>query len=525
MNPFLKNLIINLSLIALGALFTLCFAPFRYFLLGFLAFPVAYHFIINSKSSKQAFNRGFLFSMGHHVSGLYWVANSLLIEADKFAWLVPFAVLLLPAYLSLFVGGVSILTYRSKLTFYSRMVYFAGIWTFAEIARTYLFTGFPWNLSGMVFITRPEFASFASVVGVYGLSFIAILFYTTPYTFYENLHNIRHNGPMRAALSMKYFLPILVFSMASGLNGLNRMKNDETDVNIRIVQPSIPQIDKFDINKVQRNNQRYESLTQQPSKIEGFMPNIIVWPEAATPYYFERDNWLSEVLSAMIPPQSHLILGSLRADTTLPDSVNAYNSVRIVSAGTGLLPEYYDKAHLVPFGEYIPLRSLFPNVEKLTHGMGDFAHGSGNKNLELPNAPPFLPLICYEVIFSPRVAGKDFTSLEKRPGWILNVTNDSWFGDSTGPHQHLDITRMRAIESGLPVIRAANNGISAVIDAYGRVVQSLPYNEIGIIDAKLPKALPEPTFYSKHGLKVPLIGIFAIIFWIRLKNRLKIVNS
>jgi apolipoprotein N-acyltransferase len=523
----MKNFSINIFLIILGAAFTLCFAPFRYFAVGFLVFPVFFYFLLKSKNKKQAFWRGWLFGMGHHVSGLYWVANSMLVEADKFAWMIPFAVLLLPAYLSIYIGISSVLAYKTNLKFYSRIIYFAGVWCFAEIARTFILTGFPWNLAGMSFIAKPELASFASIIGVYGLSFFAVLFFTTPYLIYENLQNAKNGNPAKLGVTLTYFAPILAFLIFSGVWGQQRFSDAVTQTKLRIVQPSIPQGERLNSKQLDSQIIKYQNLSVQPSLKPNFgKPEIIIWPEAALPVYFAaQPDFVNNYLRYIIEKNQFLLLGTVRLELEGKKLLKSYNSLEAIEGKVGLLPEYYDKTHLVPFGEYIPLRSVFPQVNAIAQGLGDFDNGIGNKTLKIADTPPFITLICYEIVYSNRVAGAEIQNLKTKPEWILNITNDAWFGNSTGPQQHLDISRMRAIESGLPVIRAANNGISAVIDSYGRILETIKYDEISVIDDYLPKPAKEfasgGTFYSQYGLKFTVLLIFGILAFVIIRARIR----
>jgi len=239
---------------------------------------------------------------------------------------------------------------------------------------------------------------------------------------------------------------------------------------------------------------------------------MIIWPEAATPYNLQTASELKNELRDIIPYTSYLALGSVRVEEDVNDrniekNRKFYNSVEFINSDGELEKANYDKFHLVPFGEYMPLRKFLPGIEKITHGSNDFSKGAGPTTIELDGFPSFSPLICYEIIFPGNVVNKQDRKNSEGPKWLLNVTNDGWFGQSSGPYQHLDIARARAIEEGMPVVRAANTGISAVIDSLGIVKDSIGLNESGIIDTNLPAKLHFETFFAIYGLIIPILLI------------------
>jgi apolipoprotein N-acyltransferase len=261
------------------------------------------------------------------------------------------------------------------------------------------------------------------------------------------------------------------------------------DVRLRIVQPSIPQTLKWDPDAAQGNFRRHLALSAMPST-----PPVtaVIWPEAAVPYILNRDPVARDWISSVVPPGGLLITGGPRAEPQPPAPfTQIWNSLYAID-GKGGIVATYDKAHLVPFGEYVPLRGILP-IAKITPGMMDFSAGPGPRTLDLPHLPPVSTMICYEGIFPHQVVDE-----AHRPDWMLNVTNDAWYGFSSGPFQHFAITRTRAVEEGLPLVRAANNGISAVIDPYGRIVSRLGLDDVGVVDAPLPKPLAA-TFYARWG--------------------------
>ena len=268
---------------------------------------------------------------------------------------------------------------------------------------------------------------------------------------------------------------------------------------VRIVQPNISQREKWSADFAQHNFQHLLELSERPAKPE---LKLVVWPESATPYPLDYAPEIPRAIGTGAPQSGYIATGTVRREK-IDGHWHFYNSLQVVD-GAGAIVAHYDKSRLVPFGEFMPLRHYLP-VNGLAVGDVDFDAGTGPMSLELPGTPAFSPLICYEAIF-PQAA----VDPAKRPDWLLNITNDGWFGNSTGPRQHFAMTRARAVEQGLPLIRAANTGISGVVDPYGRVVTSLPLLTEGVIDTALPEKLTKPPLYTRVG-DWPF---FALLFFI-----------
>jgi apolipoprotein N-acyltransferase len=272
-------------------------------------------------------------------------------------------------------------------------------------------------------------------------------------------------------------------------------------VTLRLVQPNIEQTNKW------RDDLRVAQLTKYlelSRRVGTPTPTHVIWPETATPFFVAHEPRLRRVMADIVPPAGALITGALRS--TGPGEIprRVWNSLHAIDS-SGAIVATFDKFHLVPFGEYMPLRSVV-GIGKLTQGGTDFSAGPGVQSLRVPGLPPFSPLICYEVIFPGEVVAAG-----DRPEWLLNVTNDAWFGISTGPHQHFSSARLRAVEEGLPLVRAANTGISGIIDAYGRVVARLGLGLEGVVDGPLPRAADETTLYARLGNAPILILSFMMI--------------
>ena len=505
--------------IFLGGLFTLCFAPYYVFVAGFAAITGLMVLLDFARSNRRRFILGFLFGFIHHVTGLYWISNSLLVEADKFAWLIPFAASLIPAILALFIGFVCYLTHKLEYKGFAKILFFSSAWVFAEIIRGHALTGFPWNLTGYIFMGSIEISQAAAYVGVYGLSLLAIILFSAPYMVFSSLVDFKfYNRVTKISFSMLYLLPIVFVTAIISMNGREKiLKNTDKfeKTYIRVVQPNISQQEKMDNLRLGEQLYKLYTLSVKKSEIDGFVPDLIIWPEAATPFNIKVSPLFRDEVSDIVPYSAYLLLGSIRYDI---ENNAVYNSMEIIDGEGNLVEDkFYNKHHLVPFGEYIPLRKIFPLVESIAGGHGDFSRGKGPDIIKLDNAPAFSPNICYEIIFPNQVVDNK-PEFKDRAKFILNLTNDAWFGDSTGPYQHLDKSRMRAIEEGVPVIRAANTGVSAVIDANGIILKSLELNKKGVIDIKLPAALERPTYFSEHGNKtILLICSFMMVFSIILK--------
>jgi apolipoprotein N-acyltransferase len=447
---------------------------------------------------------GWSFGFGFFVAGLYWIAAALFVDIARFWWLLPFAVVALPAGLALF-PALALLAYheareRLHLAGTPRILVLACAWAAAEYARGHVLTGFPWNLLGYAwagaFPGALTVLQSAAVVGIYGLSLLTVVAAALPARL-GDLGSGRFWAPAAA---------LLMIAVAAG-GGAWRLSTATRDtvpgVMLRLVQPSIPEKLKNDPQALAQNFRRLLELSAAPGAAR---ITDIVWPEAAAPPLLERYPELRQTIAKIIPQGGLLLTGVVRAEplTGWPPA-HIWNGFEAIN-DKGEVIATYDKAHLVPFGEYVPLRGILP-IDKIVPSIGDFSRGPGPRTLDLPGLPPVSPLICYEAIFPGAVIDP-----AQRPQWLLNVTNDAWYGVSSGPFQHLAIARVRAIEEGMPLVRDANNGVSAVFDAYGRVRARLDLNDVGVVDAALPSALP-PTPYERvrdAAFWVILLALLAI---------------
>lgn len=458
-----------------------------------LAFPCLIWLINSSPSRRRAFMDGWWFGFGHFVAGLYWIGFSLFVDAAQFAWLLPFAVFCIPAVLAVYSGIVAVLT-RSISQGPLRIIAFAAAWVLIEWLRGQLFTGFPWNAIGTVWALSDSMMQFASVGGVYALSLLTVFIAASP----AMLGDITDRG--------RWALPLAAMAITAGLwsYGAARLPAGAPqfvpDVVLRVVQPNIPQRIKWQPALRDRHLATYLELSSQPSELT---PTHIIWPETAVPFFVGSDAPRRRAMASIIPKNGLLLTGAVRRSPRGVRPFQVWNSFYGIDPA-GSIVATHDKFHLVPFGEYVPLRGLL-GFAKITAGRTDFSAGPGPRTISLPGLPPVSPLICYEVIFPGNV-----TAPGARPHWLLNVTNDAWFGTSSGPFQHLAMARFRAVEQGVPLVRAANTGISAVTDSYGRVLARIDLNTRGALTIGLPRLSEAPTIFSIFGSTPVIILSFGL---------------
>ncbi|SDG23334.1 Apolipoprotein N-acyltransferase [Limimonas halophila] len=438
-------------------------------------------------SRRGAFALGWLFGLGHFAAGLYWVGLSFYAGAPHLLPVMPLAVLGLAGGLAIFPALAAPAAWHAPARSGARLAVFALAWAALAWVRGHVLTGFPWNLLG----TAWGFADFSvqSVAwwGVWGLSLVTVLAAAAPAALaWRDEPPLRRWGVPGAALAL------LVLALGGGAVRLATapLAGEATvpGVKLRLVQGAIPQNRKWDPALRRDHLDRYLSMSRQ----DGFAGRThVIWPESAVPYFLGRARGLREAMTSAAPPDGALLSGIARVEDG-GARPRLFNSV-IALGPNGTQGARYDKHHLVPFGEYMPLDDLLP-LEQLAHGGIGYTPGPGPRVMDVPGAPAVSPLICYEAIFPAEIVPSG-----ERPGWLLNVSNDAWFGTSAGPYQHLANARLRAVEQGLPLVRAANAGVSVVIDAHGRTLARLDLNARGILDAPLPAPRETPTLYARAG--------------------------
>ncbi|MBO6783898.1 MAG: apolipoprotein N-acyltransferase [Alphaproteobacteria bacterium] len=433
---------------------------------------------------------GFWFGLGHFFVGLHWIVEPMLVDPARTAWMIPFAWPGLSAALALFpaivCGAVAIPRFGDRT--WARVLTLAGAWTLVELLRGIVFTGFPWNLVGYSWAVSVPVMQVTAVLGIAGLGTLTVLMAAMPAVLGDSGATARRQGAV--ALLFALGLPALLWA-----GGAVRMSAGEMavvpDVRLRLVQANIAQRDKWNPELRASHLARHVELSRSG---DGPPPTHVIWPETAVPFLLANDPLVRIEASRAVPGGGALITGSVRTAFGA-EGRRLYNAMLAID-GAANIAQVYDKTHLVPFGEYVPLRGVLP-VEKVVPGQADFTPGRGRELMRIDGLPPVSPLICYEAIFPGRV-----TPDGARPGWLLNVTNDAWFGNFAGPRQHFAIASTRAVEEGLPLVRVANTGISAVIDPYGRVLARLGLGEAGVLDSVLPQALA-PTPFARWGEAIP----------------------
>ena len=483
-----------------GAVSVLAMAPFDAWPLLFFTFPILMWLVDGAAGGRlgglpSAAIAGWWFGFGYFLAGLYWVGYAFLVDAKTFSWLLPFAVIALPAGMACYTGLGLALARMLWTRGPTRLIALAVALTAAEWLRGHLFSGFPWNVYGYALTGPLVLAQSAALIGIWGLTFIAVAVFASPAVFADDRPESR-----RPWLPMALGLAILAALASYGAWRLGRTPTAFVDnVRLRIMQPNLQQDDKFNYSAKQRVMSHYLELSDRstgPQSTGVRDATHLIWPESAFPFLLTREPDALAQIAALIPEGTVLITGAVRAPELPPGQKieRAYNSIYVIDHDGSIL-SVYDKIHLVPFGEYLPFQDFLEKLGlmQLTKLPGGFIAGERRRPMPVPRAPRMLPFLCYEIIFPGETVPDN-----ERPGWLLNLTNDGWFGISSGPYQHLQQARVRTIEQGLPLVRAANTGISAVIDPLGRIVKSLPLGTEGIMDASLPRRI-DATLYARTG--------------------------
>jgi apolipoprotein N-acyltransferase len=481
-----------------GLASALSFAPFNVFPCLLFALALLVLLIDGSQADgrrvRLAAMIGWAFGFGYFLAGLYWVGYAFTVDPTQHAWQIPFVELLLPGGLALFPACACAAAAWFWRKAPARIFIFAASVGVSEWLRGHILTGFPWNLAAYAWGTSLPVLQSASVIGAYGLTLLTVLFGASLAGLFGNAPDRRLAACMTGLFVVLWTAGVLRLEMAKPAN--------VPGVELRLVQPNVRQQDKYVPEYRARNWQELVDLTMKPATVA---PTHVIWPEAAPPFLLTRVPQALDAIAALTEKHKVLMTGSVRVLASPDGGYNYFNSFYIFADG-GRLLDAYNKFHLVPFGEYLPLSGLLTklSISKLVDSPGGFTPGDGPHTYLVPGAPAVGPLICYEILFPGAVTAKT------RPGWLVNVTDDSWFGPSTGPYQHLLTAQVRAIEEGLPVARAANTGISAVIDPYGHVLVSLGLGKTGIVDSPLPVALPN-TLYARLGDSIFAVMVVACV--------------
>jgi apolipoprotein N-acyltransferase len=445
---------------------------------------------------RSAFALGWLAGFAYFLISLDWLAKPFQVDAEAQGWMAPFAVALVASFLALFWAAAAGVYRALAGRLPHRVLLFAATLALAEWLRGHVLTGFPWDLPGETWRAGSAPSQMAAVMGGYGLTWITLVIACAPFVAFEGARGRLVGLSAAAALAGVYALGLARLAGAA--------PPDPHAPWIRIVQADVRQESKYDERLFTSIVDRYVALTARPADR---VPDIVIWPEGAIPAaledYLTPGTWTAEAIAGSISPSQTLILGGYRFGGAVKGVPATFNSLAVLKKVDGELQVsgVYDKYRLVPFGEFMPLDTLAKRwgVKQFVHVGDGFSPGPRPKPLSVRGLPTVQPLICYESLFPGFTReGAEITGV--RPSWIVNISNDAWFGTGSGPRQHLNIASYRAIEEGLPMIRATPTGISAIIDAYGRVVRGkrLGLGAYGVIDGALPPALA-PTLYERLG--------------------------
>lgn len=512
-----------LAAFLLGALMAAAQAPLYLWPLIFVSVPLVLLLDGGEGRGWRSFFTFYFFAYGYAVAGLYWIGISFFVDAEKFALLLPLPVLGLPAVVAFFpAAGVfaarllaGVYSGRPALAVFALLLP-AG-WALGDWVKGWVFTGMPWNLIGYAWADTAPAMQIASVIGSHGLSLITLLAAAA-----LALPLLEWN---RRHLTLAAVLPLgLALAVAGGAARLEKAQTEfMPDIWLRLVQPSVPQTLKWKDELRQQHLMAHVDLTRAPGE---HPPTHVIWPEAAIPYLLDEEPKLLQGLGGLLPPGAQLIVGAPRREFRGPGraltDMTLFNSVFVVD-DKGRLVGRYDKIHLVPFGEYLPFRPILQafGLDALAAGQVDYSPGHDPEPLILPGDIPLVRvLVCFEAIFPGEVMahGPPYAAL------LLNLTNDAWFGRSSGPYQHFASARMRSVEFGVPMVRSANNGVSAIIDGYGRIIASLGLDAVGFVEGPLPLPIVGPsTAYSRFGDGITLLLIafsfgLARLSWHRTRN-------
>jgi apolipoprotein N-acyltransferase len=482
--------------LALGLVSATGFAPLNLWPVTLIALALLMHLVSRAKTLKAALARGYWFGAGHFALGLNWIAGSFQYQDAMPAWLGWVAVVGLALYLALYPAMAAGLAWRWGKAGLPFILIFAAGWTVTEYLRATLLTGFAWNPLGVVALNA---AGFAPTIGTYGMSSLTVLFAGAIYVLWR-----RQYLTAVVAAFLPIYSALLIFAEVPDLN-----EGPATPL-IRIVQPNIGQQDKHNDAFDAINFAKLKGLSGTP----GREPRLILWPEAAIPDYLDENDGPAQDararLSVLLGPKDILLTGGVKLHYKRLNYGGYYQDVVVGARNSlwemnarGQLLGRYDKAHLVPGGEYLPMKPLLSliGLSRLVPGSVDFWEGPGPRTLKLPGFGKVGVQICYEIIFSGQVVDR-----ANRPDFLFNPSNDAWFG-SWGPPQHLAQARLRALEEGMPIIRSTPTGISAVIDADGNVLQQVAYKRAGYIETRLPPPHP-PTVFALYGNIISLALAF-----------------
>ena len=482
---YLNNRFLTLFVIPIffGSLTVFSFEPFNLTIINFLIFPTCFYLLvyINKKSRsvyrkkpyrKNLFIFGLTFGFGFYLSGISWIANSLTFD-ENFKILIPFALILIPLFLSLFLGLTTlIIGPHLKLDFSSMIIFSAGI-AFSDYLRAYLFTGFPWNLWAYSTTTYSEILQIVNLIGLYSYNLIVITLFTLPIVLLFKISKVKKL--IVVLIKLLFILSLYIYGNYE-INKNNEIRKSVKDrIYVKIISPNFDLQYGLSLKEIEDRFNKLVRYSDPDKKKE----TLFIWPEGVfSGYSYDQIKVFKDLIFKNFSNKHHIIFGSNRLD---PKSGQFYNSMLIINNNFDVI-QSYNKRKLVPFGEFLPFENILNNfgLKKITEGHGSFLKGQKNNNL-LIDKLSILPLICYEVIFSDLIQKSDNST-----NLIVNISEDGWFGKSIGPDQHFAKSFFRAIENNTFLLRSTNQGVSAIIDNKGSLIKKLNRNEAGNIEFEVP---------------------------------------
>lgn len=485
----------------LGLLLTLALPPYYFYPFAIIAFSAFFWLINRIEGTKKICAAGYFFGFGFFAGGFYWIGNALLIDLARTGWLYPLTLFLNGAFFGIFtilpaLGGAS----KKLHSLTAKMLIFAALWGFsAEWVRSWFFSGFPWNPLSSVLLFDVNAPQALALFGTYGLSDLCAFFFVFPALFLLQ----KNWKTFLLSVFVTFVFPLGL--MLYGASVIPSSTAKQKTISVRIVQPSIPQTADWSKERAEKEFDEHLNLSKVGESEKA--PDFIIWGETASPFDLTYDKEHAEKIAQIMPENSHLITGMIHREFgSSAYDYKIYNSLALLDDEAQVV-DLYSKNHLVPFGEYIPFRSILPSfIRPVTNMVAEFGRGEKYQTISPENFPEFAPLICYEIIFSDNIVRKN-NDLK----WIVLLTFDGWYGNSTGPYQHLAAAQMRAIEEGITVIRAANSGISAVISPFGEILAKLDLNERGTLDFEFIPTKRDTLFgaYGNLLMWIVLVCMFA----------------
>jgi apolipoprotein N-acyltransferase len=506
----------NIQYLCLGLLSILAFAPFNLFFTFFIIIPILFDRLRKCKKFSETIRLAIFFGFGYYLSNYYWISFSFIVEKSHIL-AFPIVFLFIPFFFTIyFIIYFCLFHYiqrKFKINLYEQLIIFVVLWILIEYLRGHSilffdFTGLPWNLIGYSFFLKSEFVQIAYFVGIYGLSTILIASSASFYIIlrkYQNKEKIKNTALTIISINLAIYSSIYLF----GMHRLNNKNEGQHNFTIKIINPAIDKHHNYKMENIIANIDKQIAISKDPLQKE---IDLLIWPESSIALLLNQNNESLKYIFSKIKNVRYLFAGSFSAE-----GQKYFNTGYLIDK-EGNIIDYYRKANLVPFGEYIPLISFLP-IKAITNNIANFYPGKiTNKIIKIDDNISFTPLICYDAIFTGR--------FNNNSDFLVNITNDIWFSKklfgrqiSTGLYQHSNIVRLRAIEEGMPMIRVANNGLTSIFDSYGSIIKQIKPNQAGAISSLVPVKLEKS--YARLAKIIIFYILISLLFLILIKNRSK----